>query len=123
MSWLDEQGIPAKYANVLVIGAQTQECIAAVTGKKLRVLALHAHETIATNQALIFQDDSGTPVQLFGGTGATLAMSIAGLIGPPTITLPYNERGWFETTAGQALDVVAAGTNCDLTILIVYAEV
>lgn len=114
---------PVKRVNAQITSATTTELVAAVTGKAIQVLALALHESVATDATVIIQDDAGTPVQLFGGTGAPIALSKAGTVGPSSVVLPFNPRGWMQTTVGQALDLVSTGTSPDLTALVIYTEV
>lgn len=114
---------PVKRVNAQITSATTTELVAAVTGKAIQVLGLHLHESAAADTTVIIQDDTGSPVQLFGGTGAAIGLSKAGTVGPNSVTLPFNPRGWFQTSAGQALDLVSTGTTPDLAVLVNYTVV
>lgn len=74
--------------------------VAAVAGKKIRVLALHLTMT-GTTVTIRFEDGAG-------GTALTGQMQ-------PTqgnsITLPFNPMGWFETTAGALLNMELSGAQ------------
>jgi len=97
-----------KFKNIDVTGAAANELVAAVTGKKIRVLSLFI--TADTTGTFNFQDDTGTPVTLCGGT-RQIKLSSDGTAGGYSFTLPYNPCGWFQTSAGQALDInMASGT-------------
>ncbi len=67
------------------------EVVAAATGRKIRVLAMHMSAISATN--LLFE--SGGAADLTG----TITLSATDL----NVTWPYNPFGWFETAAGAAL--------------------
>jgi len=88
-----------KFANIDVTGAAANELVAATASKKIRVLSLFI--SADTTGTFNFQDDTGTPVKLCGGT-RQIKLSV---------DQPYNEGGWFETSAGKALDInMASGT-------------
>lgn len=74
--------------------------VAAVTGKRIRVLALFA---IMTGTAVTIRFESAA-----GGTALTGQMQ-------PTqgggFVLPYNPVGWFETTAGELLNMELSGAQ------------
>jgi hypothetical protein len=71
--------------------------VAAVTGRKIRVLSavLVAAGTVAP------QFQSGA-----GGTNLTGAMP---MVANGVLTLPFNPEGWFETAAGQLLNLNLSG--------------
>lgn len=74
--------------------------VAAVTGKRIRVLALFS---IMTGTAVTIRFESGA-----GGTALTGQMQ-------PTqgggFVLPYNPLGWFETAAGELLNMELSGAQ------------
>jgi hypothetical protein len=85
--------------------------VAAVTGKKIRVLALSA---TMTGTAVTIRFESGA-----GGTALT------GQMGPTagqTITLPFNPVGWFETAAATLLNMELSGAQ-SVDGVLVYIEV
>ncbi len=67
------------------------EIVAAVTGRKIRVLAMHNSAASATD--LLFESAGSADL-----TG-TITLSATDL----NVTWPYNPFGWFETVAGEAL--------------------
>ena len=74
--------------------------VAAVSGKKIRVLALFATMT-GTAVTIRFEDGAG-------GTALT------GQMGPTagqTIVLPFNPVGWFETSAAALLNMELGGAQ------------
>ncbi len=95
-----------KYANIDETGVAANELVAAVAGATIRVLSLFISAT--TTGAFNFQDDTGSPVTLLGGTrNVNLSTTAAN----SNMVLPYNEGGWFETSVGKALDInMASGT-------------
>lgn len=87
--------------------------VAAVTDKKIRVLAFHVDEKDQTaDVTLNVEDASG---------GSTLA-HFAGM-DLEAKELSFSPVGWFETTAGNALYGDVEGTTPNLNILVVYVEV
>lgn len=85
--------------------------VAAVAGKKIRVLALFA---IMTGTSVTIRFESGA-----GGTALTGQMT-------PTqgggFVLPYCPVGWFETTAGALLNMELGGAQ-SVDGVLVYTEV
>lgn len=85
--------------------------VAAVTGKKIRVLALFA---IMTGTAVTIRFESGA-----GGTALTGQMQ-------PTqgggFVLSYNPVGWFETAAGELLNMELSGAQ-SVDGVLTYVEV
>ena len=111
-----------KRVNALIVTATTTTLVAAVAGKAIMVLAVAVHASTEA-QTVFFADDAGTPIQLWGGTGALLNLSNAAANGPPSLVLPWNPGGWFQTTVGEGLTIVNTGTTPDLNVLVTYAEV
>jgi hypothetical protein len=86
-----------------------EEIVAAVSGKKIRVLAV---------------------VAVAGGTATNLTFNSASAAISPLLAngtnggevLPYNPHGWFQTVAGEAL-TVTTGAGSTTGILILYIEI
>lgn len=102
--------VTVKRLNTTVAAAQTDaSLVALVTGKKIRVLALHL-------------DCAGT------ATVATLQSNSTAKAGPfnnaasEQTVLPYNPHGWFETAAGEALKITT-GAGATTSVLLTYVEV
>lgn len=88
--------------------ATTTQLVAAVANKKYRVLGLAVVTTLANN------------VNLESGTTDITAVFPLGANGG--IVLPYNEHGWCETNAGEALQVTtSAATAAGVQVL--YVEI
>jgi len=88
--------------------ATTTSLVAAVAGKKYRVVALAIVTTLANNVNLENDTTDITPVFPLGANGG--------------IVLPYNEHGWCETAANAALQVTtSAATACGVHVL--YVEI
>lgn len=92
----------------LTLSASNAEAIAAVTGKKIRVLALDASIVTAAGVTVRSASDAISGIRAFGANGQW--------------TLPFNEAGWFETARGEALNFIAS-TGTDLDGVILYQEV
>lgn len=86
-----------------VIDAATSgdnEAVAAVSGKKIRV---HSCFLIMTGTAVTIRFESAA-----GGTALTGQMQPSQGGG---FVLPHNPLGWFETVAGQALNIELSGAQ------------
>jgi hypothetical protein len=103
-----------KYAKVDVAQSQTDaEVVAAVTGKKIRVLAL-----------VMLAGDTATAIT-FNSKGAEAGTAIScqfqnGANGGAVLGL--NPLGWFETVSGEGL-TVTTGAGSTTGIQVVYVEV
>lgn len=102
-----------KFVAIAAGGSGTNDILAAVTSKKIRVLALAVVANAQTD--IYFLDD--TPTTIFGGS--TNKMSIAQYGG---FVLPFNPAGWFETAAGKKLQVNLSAAN-KLSGGLTYVEV
>lgn len=97
--------LPLKTAVVELSTGNNQTVIAAVTGKRIRVMGFVVQSNTSTQGELEFIDGSG---------GSLLFQSIHC---PPSTALPFvlelKDPGYFETTAGTGLfaDVVTAAVN------------
>lgn len=99
-----------KYA-VISGSSANNTLISAVASRKLRVMSLFMQGTVGTNATYTFQSNAG---------GTNLSGAIPGAV---TISLPYNEGGWFETVAGQLLNLAIGGTPGSATGSLSYIEV
>ena len=84
--------------------------VAAVTGKKIRVLALVMTMT-GTAVTIRFED---------GASGTALAGQMQPTQGQ-TVTLPFNPVGWFETSAATLLNLELGGAQ-SVDGVLVYIE-
>lgn len=85
------------------------DVVSAVSGKKIRVLALYAHGT--TTGTIKFQ------------TGATTDLTGAMKVNDGTAVIwPYNPVGWIETAAGAKLNAVLS-TMTAFDGCMIYAEI
>lgn len=90
-------GSEAKFAAIDVAASGDNTLVAAVTGKKLRVLSL----ALVAAGAVVARLESGA-----GGTALTGQMTL-GANG--ILVLPFNPEGWFETAAGALLNLELGG--------------
>lgn len=101
---------PVKYAVVDHAGSGDNTLVAAVTGKKIRVLSLF----LVAAGAVTVRFESGA-----GGTALTGQMSMAA---NGVLQLPFNDRGWFETAAAALLNLELGGA-VSVDGVISYVEV
>lgn len=100
-----------KFAVIDKAGNGNNEIVAAVTGKKIRVLA--AFFTM-TGTAVTIRFESAAD-----GTALTGQMTPSQ---GQTISLPFNPVGWFQTVAGEALNLELGGAQ-SVDGALVYVEV
>ena len=103
-----------KFAAIAAATANDNTLVAAVTGKKIRVLALAVIAGAAGN--IYFQSAAAGTV-LFGGSTNTINLPANG-----GFVLPFNPLGWFETVAGELLNMNASSTG-PFSGGLVYVEV
>lgn len=97
--------------SVAVTTAANSDLVAAVSGKIIRVLAA-ALTVVGTATTLFKFQSDGTDL-----TGEMRQGSTKPLI------LPFSEAGWFETVAGEKLNIVFAGGARQIDGVIHYQEV
>lgn len=87
--------------------------VAAVTGKKIRVLSF-VLIGYGTAVDAYFRDNADSPVSLLGDSTHKIKLDRTGTTGPPGLVVPVNDAGWFETTAAKALmlNLSTAQTVC-----------
>ena len=90
--------------------AANNELVAAVAGKKIRVLALTV--IALTSVGIRFEDGSG-------GTALTGVMTVAD---NGAIAFSYTPMGWFETSVNTALNMELSGT-VQVSGALIYQEV
>lgn len=101
---------PVKYAAVNT-AAGDYTVVAAVTGKRIRVLA--GMIAVDADQTISFED----------GTGGTALTGLIPLTGDERqLVMPYAPTGHFQTSAGTLLNLTQGGTD-DIDGYIVYQEV
>lgn len=88
-----------RHAAIAAASSGDNTIVAAVTGKKLRVLSLVLLST--AKQTVAFESGAS-------GTALTGDMEIAA---NAPLVLPFNPEGWFETAAGVLLNLELGGAN------------
>jgi hypothetical protein len=111
MSYIEASG-PIKNVAINKAAASSSALVAAVTGKKIRVLAAVLSNSDAAQAVTVtFEDDDGVdrigPLRLLAGD---------------TITLPFSASGWGDTASGKALHILTS-TNSQLGGSLVYQEI
>ena len=98
-----------KYAAVTAASSGDNIAVAAVSGKKIRLLACALIAAGAVNAS--FRDESGplSGIMDFAAAGEG-------------ITLPFTEAGWLETTSGEELNINLSGA-VGFRGLLVYVEI
>lgn len=92
--FIDSTAVTPKFAKIAVSSSGANAIVALVASKKIRVLAV----AIVANAAVNVKWQSHvTPTDLTG-------LSYFGAQGDGEV-LPFNPVGWFETIAGEALDL------------------
>lgn len=91
----DLTALTPKFAKIAASSSGNNNLVAAVTSKKIRVLAYNFIANGTVNGK--FQSDgAGTPVDL---TGLKYCVANMGLVAP------FNPVGWFESASGKSLDI------------------
>ena len=104
--------------------------VAAVTGSKIRVLAMYASCNDIDEIKSVHLENGSTQIgpKFFAGALMTQKPDTTGSehsFHMPPFVLPFNPAGWCETSAGAALnaDFSAAMTTGKVEFMIVYDEV
>ncbi len=90
-----------KYAAIGAAASGDNTLVAAVTNKKIRVLAM---AIIAAGAVSIYFTAGAGGTVIFGGSANKMALAANG-----GFVLPENPDGWFETTAGSLVNVNLSG--------------
>lgn len=94
---------PVKYAFVNASSLGSNALVAAVSGKKIRVLSLATVTTLANVVSLLSAASGISSTMPLGANGG--------------FVLPFNPYGWCETVAGEALNVnLSVATATGVTI-------
>ena len=88
-----------RHAAIAAAASGDNTLVAAVTGKKLRVLSLSLVST--AEQTVRFESGAS-------GTALTGQMELGANV---PLVLPFNPEGWFETAAGALLNLELGGAN------------
>lgn len=106
----DVRKSPGDVLYVTATATATNDIVAAVTGKKIKVLAAFISQASATS--FKFQSNATTDITNAFTTSAS----------DLCVVLPYNPSGWFQTVAGEKLNFVpatAVATNVNLTYILI----
>lgn len=95
---------PIQHATVAGTGAATTEAVAAVAGKKIRVVGY----AISTSGTYVFVSDTASPA-------AVSAIHQATSFAVPFQNLPIDENGYFESASGENLGITHSA-NCQADI-------
>ena len=104
------EGQLVKRAAIDAASSGNNTLVAAVSGKKIRVLALFA--TMTGSAVTIRFEDGADGTALTGQMGPTSGQ---------TIVLPFNPVGWFETSAATLLNMELSGAQ-SVDGVLVYIE-
>ena len=88
-----------QYASIAAASTGDNTLVAAVVGKKIRVLSLVLLST--ANQTVRFESGAS-------GTALTGQMELAA---DAALVLPFNPEGWFETAAAALLNLELPGSD------------
>ena len=99
-----------KFSAISATAGSAVEIVAAVTGSKIRVLALYQMQEGHTNATFKWLSDS----TVLTGVSTVKNLDLV-------LVLPFNPAGWFETAAGESLDLYPVQTPIYGTL--VYEEV
>ena len=108
------RALPVRYAFANIAAASTDaSVVAAVAGKKLRVVAL-VLLCGATATTITFNSKPA-------GAGTAISMQFQNAANGGAV-LGFNQAGWFETTAGEGL-TATTGVGSTTGVQVVYVEV
>lgn len=98
-----------KFAAIATSSGDTT-LVAAVTGKRIRLLALCL--TVGTAANIRFES----------GTGGTALSGVIELLADTPLVLPFSESGWLETAAATLLNLEQSGVVA-ISGMLVYQEI
>ncbi len=100
--------------DAIAAGTTDSALVAAVTGKKLRVLSVVINQGDTTPSSVTFTSKPGG-----AGTAIYAPLKAAANGG---FVLPFNASGWFETVSGQGLSV-STGAGSTTSVAVTYERV
>jgi len=103
-------GRNAKYAAISASTSGNNTLVAAVTGRKIRILAI------------VIAGAGTVTATLQSGAAGTAISGALPLVANSSVALPYNPAGWGETAVGALLNLSLSGAVA-VTGLLVYSEV
>ena len=95
---------------VTATATATNDIVAAVTGRKIKVLAMFASQA------------SGTSFKFQSNATTELTNAITTTASDLNVVWPYNPSGWFQTASGEKLNFVPAtsvATNINLVYILI----
>lgn len=101
--------LPVRRSGPVTLAAGNNTVVAALTGKRIRVLS--AVINLTTAGATVFQSGAG-------GTALSATYTMAANL---PLVLPRNENGWWETAAGSLLNCNVGGSGAG-TVEVTYVE-
>jgi hypothetical protein len=105
--------VDVKYAAIGTATSGDNTIVAAVTGKKIRVVSLYLH---AAGDVDVYVVDGANNDMIGKSTQALDLTTNSGCV------LPYNPGGWAETASGQTLDINLGG-NVRVAGVLSYVEI
>jgi hypothetical protein len=108
-----------KFARLSTASTGNQAIVAAVSGKKIRVLSMNVMATASTNAVWV---NDGT-ADLHGNTTYKIPLDVTGATGAGGFVLPFNQLGWFETAANNRPININLGSANGITAIVTYVEV
>jgi hypothetical protein len=108
-----------KFARLSTASTGNQAIVAAVSGKKIRVLSMNVMATASTNAIWI---NDGT-ADMHGTTSYKIPLDVTGATGAGGFVLPFNQLGWFETAANNRPININLGSANGITAIVTYVEV
>ena len=108
-----------KFARLSTASTGNQAIVAAVSGKKIRVLSMNVMATASTNAIWV---NDGT-ADLHGTTSYKIPLDVTGATGAGGFVLPFNQLGWFETAANNRPININLGSANGITAIVTYVEV
>ncbi len=115
-----QTALTPKFALIAI--AATGTLVAAVVGKKIRVLAVAMTIEVVTGDETYTFKSAAAGTALTGAIGDT-AMTVLVTVPPIPFVLPFSPVGWFETISGELLELSLAGTTPNAKGCLVYVEV
>ena len=109
-SSLSSRGVLNAFDSIAA-GTTDSALVAAVTGKKIRVLAVVINQGDTTPSTVTFNSKPGG-----AGSAKDPALKAAANGG---FVIPYNPVGWFETNSGEGLSVTT-GAGSTTAVSVVY---
>jgi len=100
----------------------TGTLVAAVTGKKIRVLSVFMTIEVVTGDETYTFKDGAAGTAISGAIGDT-AMTVLATVPPIPCSMPFCPVGLFETTAATLLELSLAGTTPNAQGFLTYVEV